>query len=198
MLQNICDEKSTLVQVMALCCQATSHYFSQCWLRSLLTYGINRPWWVNFPFAWVCHVIPWLLYNAVNTLRPRHNGPYFADDIFKCIFLNKNVCISLKISLKFVPEFQINNISALVQIMAWRRPGDKPLSEPMLVNLLTHTCVTRPQWGFPLQSTSNACGKHFDVICHPGLWSPVFPISHPLLVPQQIRKLLLHFQWPPL
>ena len=30
--------------------------------------------------------------------------------------------------------------------MAWRRPGDKLLSEPMMVNLLTHICVTRPQW----------------------------------------------------
>ena len=30
--------------------------------------------------------------------------------------------------------------------MVWRRPGDKPLSEPMMVNLLTHICVTRPQW----------------------------------------------------
>ena len=39
----------------------------------------------------------------------------------------------------------IKNISALVQIMAWWRPGDKPLSEPMMVSLLTHTCVTRPQ-----------------------------------------------------
>ena len=30
--------------------------------------------------------------------------------------------------------------------MAWRRPGDKPLSDPMMVSLLTHICVTRPQW----------------------------------------------------
>ena len=30
--------------------------------------------------------------------------------------------------------------------MAWSRPGDKPLSEPMMVSLLTHICVTRPQW----------------------------------------------------
>ena len=36
------------------------------------------------------------------------------------------------ISLKFVPKGSINNILALVQIMAWRRPGDKPLSRPML------------------------------------------------------------------
>ena len=50
------------------------------------------------------------------------------------------------ISLKFVPKVRIDNIPALVQIMAWRRPGDKPLSEPMVVSLLTHICVTRPQW----------------------------------------------------
>ena len=37
-------------------------------------------------------------------------------------------------------------IPALVQIMAWRRPGDKPLSEPMMVRFMTHICVTRPQW----------------------------------------------------
>ena len=51
-----------------------------------------------------------------------------------------------KISLKFVPKVPINNIPALVLIMAWRRLGDKPLSEPMMVSLPTHICVTRPQW----------------------------------------------------
>ena len=86
-----------------------------------------------------------LLYCLINTLRPRQNGRHFADDTFKRIFLNENVIIAIKISLKFVPEGPMNNISALVQIMAWRRPGDKPLSEPMMVSLLTHICVTRPQ-----------------------------------------------------
>ena len=54
--------------------------------------------------------------------------------------------IYIRISLKFVPKGPMNNISTLVQIMAWRLPGDKPLSEPMMVSLLTHICVTRPQW----------------------------------------------------
>ena len=84
--------------------------------------------------------------SSVNTLRPRQNGRHFPDDIFKCIFLNENVSISIKISLKFVPKGPINNIPALVQIMAWRRSGDKPLSEPMMVSLPTHICVARPQW----------------------------------------------------
>ena len=83
---------------------------------------------------------------CLNTLRPRQNGRHFADDIFKCISWNENARISLKISLKFVPKVRINNIPSLVHIMAWRRPGDKPLSEPMMVSLLTHICVTRPQW----------------------------------------------------
>ena len=61
-------------------------------------------------------------------------------------FLNENEWISRRISLKFVPKVRINNIPSLVQIMAWRRPGDKPLSEPMLVCLPPHICVTRPQW----------------------------------------------------
>ena len=77
------------------------------------------------------------------------NGRHFPDDIFKCIFLNESVWISIKFSLKFVPKGPIDNIPALVQIMAWRRSGDKPLSEPMMVSLLTHLCVTRPQWVKP-------------------------------------------------
>ena len=63
-----------------------------------------------------------------NTLRPGQNGRRFADDTFKRIFLNENVRISIRISLKFVPRGPINNIPALFQIMAWRRSGDKPLS----------------------------------------------------------------------
>ena len=74
------------------------------------------------------------------------NCRHFADDIFKRIFLNENMWISLKISLKFIPKVQINNIPASVQIMAWGRTSDKPLSEPMMVSFLKHICVTQPQW----------------------------------------------------
>ena len=87
---------------------------------------------------------------VVNTFRVRQNGRHFADNIFKCIFLNKNVWIRFKISLKFVTRGPINNIPALVQIMAWRRSGDKPLSEPMMVQFtdaymhhLDSVCKTR-------------------------------------------------------
>ena len=87
-----------------------------------------------------------ILIYVFNTLRPRQNGRHFADDTFKRIFLKENVRIFIKISLKFVPKSRIDNIPALFQIMAWHRPGDKPLSEAMIVSLLTHICVARPQW----------------------------------------------------
>ena len=56
-----------------------------------------------------------------NTLKQRKNGRHFADDISKCIFLNESVWISLEISLNIVPKVPINNISALVQVMALLR-----------------------------------------------------------------------------
>ena len=89
---------------------------------------------------------PSLCMQSLNTLRPRQNGCHSADDSFKCIFLNENVWILIKVSQKFVPKGPINNILALVQIMAWHRPGDKPLSELMMFSLLTHIGVTWLQW----------------------------------------------------
>ena len=63
--------------------------------------------------------------------------------IFQTTFLEafswlKMYKFRFKISLKFVPQVRIDNIPALVQIMAWRQPGKKPLSKPMMVSLLTH------------------------------------------------------------
>ena len=86
---------------------------------------------------------------CVNTLRPRQNGCKFPEDFFQCIFLNKNIQISIKIPLKFVPKGPINNIPALIQIIAWHRLGDKSLSEQWWYSLLTHI-FARPQWVNPL------------------------------------------------
>ena len=52
----------------------------------------------------------------------------------------------LKFHWNWFPKGPINNIPALVQIMAWRRPGDKPLSDPMMIILLAHISVTQPHW----------------------------------------------------
>ena len=86
-----------------------------------------------------------MFFTSFNSLRPRQNERHFAHDIFNCISLIENVLIPIEITRKFVPGGPINNIPALVKIMAWRRPGDKPLSEPMMDSLPTHIFVTRPQ-----------------------------------------------------
>ena len=94
------------------------------------------------PFGRCC-VHAWHLFNA---WRPRQNYRHLADDIFKCIFLNENVWILNKVSLKLVPKCPIDNIPSLVQIIAWCRLGNKPLSEPMMVILPTQIGVTRHYW----------------------------------------------------
>ena len=66
----------------------------------------------------------------INSLRPRLNRN-FADDIFKHIFLNENILTSIKISLKLVSKGPINAFPVLVQIMAWRQPGEKQMSEQL-------------------------------------------------------------------
>ena len=60
MPQDLTDDKSTLVQLMAWCRQATSHYLGQCWLSSLSPYGVARPQWVNplYSLIWVVVSLP--------------------------------------------------------------------------------------------------------------------------------------------
>ena len=120
--------KSALVQEMAWC-QVDDKLFPQI-----------------MPTQLPRHIYVSLGLDEFDTLRLRQNGRHFADHIFKYIFLNANIWTLFKISLWFVPNFEINNIPALVQIMAWHRPGDKPLSEPMTVRLPMHICITEPQW----------------------------------------------------
>ena len=93
---------------------------------------------------------PWLYHDKFNTLRPRQNGCHFPD-ICKWFFLNENVWISIKITLKFVPGGPINNIPALVQIMAWRRPDTKPFSETMMVSLPHWVNSLRPSDAYMCQ-----------------------------------------------
>ena len=60
-------------------------------------------------------------------------GRHFPDDIF-------NELISTKMSLNFAPYGPYNNIPAIIRILAWRRPGDKLLSE-ILMAYFTNACI---------------------------------------------------------
>ena len=48
------------------------------------------------------------------------------------LFFNEKVWISFEISMKFVLRGPIDNMPALVWVMAGLQTGDKPLSEPMM------------------------------------------------------------------
>ena len=91
----------------------------------------------------------------------------------------------IQVSLKFVPMSPVNKIPALDlsldQIKAWHRPGDKPLSEPMLVRLPTHICITRPQWvNKPIQwMFSQHCGYWWPGALAPGhQWLQCWVCTH--------------------
>ena len=117
---------------------------------------------------------------SINTLRQRQNGCHFPDNSFTWIFLNENIWISIEVSLKFVPKDPINNIPALVQIMAWCRPGDKPLSEPMMVSLLTHIYVTWPQWVKRKELNQFYLIQPFVHVCAPSAFIDTACVFHDL------------------
>ena len=71
-------------------------------------------------------------FNLLTHLPPGQDGHHFSDDTFKCIFMKGKFCILIPISFKVVPKGAIDNKLALVQVVAWRQTGDKPLPEPML------------------------------------------------------------------
>ena len=66
MSQGLTDDKSTLVQVMSWCRQATRHYLSQCWRISLSPYGVTRPQWIKLKHATICSL----------TTEPYRTVPY--------------------------------------------------------------------------------------------------------------------------
>ena len=129
-------------------CISIWYFMKSCKILDCACLGSNKACTINYvtaPLKSSIHESKSKKPCHLNTLRPKQNGCNFTDNILKCIFLNENMWISICISLKFVPKVRINNITALVQIMAWRRLGDKPLSESMVVSLLMHICVTQPE-----------------------------------------------------
>ena len=134
--------------------------------------GITTRWdrdiWIKYILdIWFSKFFGTELKLLKSAIRPRQDGRHFADDIFTCIFFNENCCTLMKLSLKYVRKGPINNNPAMVQIMAWRRSGAKPLSEPMMISLLTHIYVTRPQWVNPCRGSVNNCPSNYVVSMWP-------------------------------
>ena len=120
-----------------------------------------------------------------NSLRHRQNGCHFTDDLFRYICLNENVWNSITIPLNFVPRSPINNIPALVQIMAWCQPGDKPLSETMMVYWWIFKLI---YWWIPVKLFSGAYWCQVNI--YSGIYSGIG------LVPSGSKPLHMGQCWP--
>ena len=139
---HICEQGSEMLSVH---CQ--SHYLGHWWPIINWTLGNKLQWPLNqnTPNIFQRKCISRCLKNRSYLFRPKYfntsppgqNSCHFADNIFRCIFVNEKFCILIEMSLKFVPKGSIDNNLALVHIMACHRIGAKPLSEPMLTRF-TH------------------------------------------------------------
>ena len=112
-----------------------------------------------------------LVFTGLNSSPPGQNGRHFADDIFKCLFVNEKFCIMIKISLKFVPKGPNDNNPALVKILAWRRIGDKPLSEPMPTQFTNAYMGHQGRWVNSKQCHWWSSGKSVSMICWRFEWN---------------------------
>ena len=122
MPQDLTDDKSTLVQVMAWCHQTTCHYLSQCWLSSLSPYGIARPQWIN------------------SSVAGRY-GRNSKSIIFKVTLLNS----SLKSPLRECHK-TTNVRLTLIQVMAWCRQGTSHNLSQCGPRFMSPYGIARPQW----------------------------------------------------
>ena len=94
---------------------------------------------IKFRVLYILRTSTW----RINSSSPGQNVRHFADNIFKCIFMNEKSCILDWISLKFIPKGPTDKKSTLVQVMTWHWIGNKPLPEQMLSSSLMHLCGTR-------------------------------------------------------
>ena len=95
--------------------------------------------------------------NWFNILRPRQNGRHFPDNNFICIFLNGNLWISIKTSLKFVPKGPINNIRYWL-------PVDQATSHYLNPWWVIHLCIYASP-GLNLFDMDNQMFRQWFVAC---------------------------------
>ena len=136
------DDKSTLVQVMAWCHQASSHYLNHCWPSSVPPYGITGPQWVKlYEGSCITKLIP-----HESDVKPMTAHLVFENCIWKSLchwiisvwqqnlthWVLDKMCDTLKETLLYFDSnftyicswwsyWLIDNTSALVQVMAWRQ-----------------------------------------------------------------------------
>ena len=120
MPEDLTDDKSTLVQVMAWCRQAPSHYLSQCWPRSISPNGVTRPQWINLTHM-NCNSQVWTGWYFLSACKVLPLGPLLPTKISQTT-IQFNTWISNLIHVKLwdiithpCPNFK----DSLLQVRAW-------------------------------------------------------------------------------
>ena len=127
------NDKSTLVQVMAWCRQATSHYLNQCWPSSMLPYGITRPQWVN------SFIVPWQTWkNSHKILKLTYHVLEVKCHVFAS---TSNVFL---INLHWVQYHGLE--SNLVQVMAWWHQATSHCLNHCWPTSMSPNGITRGGW----------------------------------------------------
>ena len=140
---NICSPKPTTIY-----CNRSQTYFRQ-WLVGSLWQLLETLHVHGSCFMVLCSLVLVYFINIIDGYLTHLGWDKMAAisrPHFEMHFVQLKLLFFIQISPKYVPCGQINNIPALVQIMAWRRSGDKPLSEQWWLSLMTHIFDTRPQW----------------------------------------------------
>ena len=117
---DLADDKSTLVQIMAWCCQAASH----CRLIYMSSYGVTRPQWVNA-------LAPWRYALKVENI------------IFKCKFCYQ---YHIQFWLNSTVMVACNPKSTLVLVMAWCRQATSHYRSQCWRSTMMLYDITMPQW----------------------------------------------------
>ena len=127
MLLDLTDDKLTLVQVMAWCRQATSHYPSQCWPRSMSPYATTGPQWVNSrALGYVGVILKWMSWiNMINML-----------------FMSP----SCETALRWMPQNTSHDESTSVQVMAWCHQATSHYFSQCWPRFLLPYDITWPPW----------------------------------------------------
>ena len=122
MTLDLTDDKSTLVQVMAWCHQATSHYLNQCWPRYASPYGVTRPQWVNgvcSRLSFIEYIIPTLTH--CDLVMPYSN-----------IVLGQN-CLQLWL-LSGGPNHYSNQCWLIISAVQWQLPDGNFITDTSVIN----------------------------------------------------------------
>ena len=179
------DDKLTLVQAMAWCRQATSHYLSQCWPRSMLPYGVNWPRvtkevdtsWLGYEsFCTFCEIVNLILCHILILARPSmtllyrpqyfmflihiwyRNWPYHEHDLYQLWVGHYNCCIFCWTS-NFVP-YSDNSPAKEFHIIFWLWA-----SQVLPRNVLWMVCWTSDRWKWYMIISCERSWKVHGCLC---------------------------------